>query len=90
MIRTGPSLLWKDMDLAIRQGSVPAAWAASSTVALEVLNVMMRSSRPNFARYFLARSTDICSTFVSCNPSRVIPGVPPPGMVWLGLVYVRL
>jgi hypothetical protein len=52
----------KDNVFAMRAGSVPAALAASSTVALDSLKVMILSSMPNRDRNFLARSTDMFLT----------------------------
>ena len=45
-ISTGPSFTIKDRVLAIRPGSQPTAWAASSTVALDTGNSSTRSSMP--------------------------------------------
>ena len=55
-----PSL--KLMLLAIRPGSTPAAWAASSTVAEEVSNSRIRSARPKRARWSRAFSNDMWSS----------------------------
>ena len=48
--------------MAMRAGSVPAALAASSTVALDSLKVIILSSIPNRDRNSLARSTDMIVT----------------------------
>ena len=45
--------------LAMRSGSQPTAWAASSTVALEVSNSKTSPSRPYPARYLFALSNDM-------------------------------
>lgn len=50
MMRTARSSTLKERDLAMRAGMTPAAWAASSTVALEVENSRILSARPKGVR----------------------------------------
>ena len=57
--------------LAMRSGSQPTAWAASSTVALEVSNSKTSPSRPYPARYLFALSNDM-APLLSILPSGMI------------------
>ena len=60
--RIGPSGSIKPSDLAMRAGITPAAWAASSTVALEVGNSSIFASRPKGFRYSLTLDMDMGDT----------------------------
>ena len=64
----------KDSVLAIRAGSQPTAWAASSTVALDAGNSITSPSRPNSAKYAFTLSIAMLTTF--CFPDATSTAMP--------------